>query len=103
MEGLDHRVFPKDSYPDSRIMEEGPSPEEILDVMPIATHQTEEEIKRRFMCMRNAVDDQRRLILTIYDMKFDSVVVIKAGIVNTADGRVYYNTCRKNPFELKKS
>ena len=70
--------------------------------MSIATHQTEEEIKKRFMCMRNAVDDQRRLILTIYDMKHDAVVVIKSGVVNTADGRVYYNTCRKNPFELKK-
>ena len=57
IEGLDHRVFPKDSFPSKRIIEATPSPEETLDVMPIAVHQTEEEIKKRFMCMRNAVDD----------------------------------------------
>ena len=53
------------------------------------------------MCMRNAVDDQRRLILTIYDMKHDAVVVVKAGVVTAADGKVYYNTCKRNPFEQK--
>ena len=65
--GLDLRVFPVETLPETRLIDNDPSPEEATNTMPMAIFQTNEEIYARFMCIRNAVDDQRRLVLTVYD------------------------------------
>ena len=42
LEGLDLRVFPRESFPNARALERSLSPEEQLDLMPLAGYMTKE-------------------------------------------------------------
>ena len=42
LEGLDLRVFPRDTFPASRAVERSLGPEEQLDLMPVAGHMTKD-------------------------------------------------------------